>query len=82
MNLDNEYVRTSDLFERAVSRISQLASLAAALQDAIASQECDSKALYETAWLLSELLHEQQAVITQLQDYHRRNQLYSQLKHK
>lgn len=35
MTLDNEYVRISDLFEDTVRRCTQLASLAAVLQDAI-----------------------------------------------
>ena len=70
MALNDEYVRMCDLFEDAVKRASQLASLAAVLQDAITSPDSDPKALYNTAWLLSELLQENHVAIAGLQAAH------------
>jgi len=72
MTLNNEYVKICDLFEDTVKRAAQLASLASVLQDAIASPDSSPKALYDTAWLLSELLQEQRKAIAELQDAHRK----------
>jgi len=72
MTLNTEYVRICDLFEDTVKRAAQLASLASVLQDAIASPDSSPKALYDAAWLLSELLQEQHRAIAELQDAHRR----------
>jgi len=73
--LNEEYVRISDLFEDAVKRASQLASLAAVLQDAITSPDSNPKSIYDTAWLLSELLQEHHKAIADLQDSHRKEYL-------
>ena len=70
MTLDKEYVRICDLFEDMVKRAAQIASLAAVLQDAIISPDNDQKALYHTAWLLSELLQENHVAIARLQAAH------------
>ena len=73
MKLDSEYIRISDLFEGAVSRAAQLASLSVVLQEAMASPDSDPKALYITSWLLAELLREQHILIEALQDAHRKD---------
>ena len=73
MDLSKEYIRISDLYESVVTRAAQLASMATVLQDAIVSPDSSPKALHETAWLLADLLNEQHQVITQLQDFHRKD---------
>ena len=73
MKRDSEYIRISDLFEDAVTRATQLASLSAVLQEAIASPDSDPKALYNTSWLLAELLREQHVLIEALQNAHRKD---------
>ena len=78
MILNSEYVKVSDLFEDAVKRIVQLKSLATVLQDAITSPDVSQESLYNTAWLLSDLLQEQHAAIAQLQDEHRKEYLKHQ----
>lgn len=78
MILNDEYIRISDLFEDTLKRANQLASLAMVLQDAIAFPDSSPKALYDTAWLLSDLLREQHRAITELQDEHRKDFLSRQ----
>lgn len=73
MDLSKEYIRVCDLYESVGGRAAQLASMATVLQDAIANPDSSPKALYETAWLMAELLNEQHQVIVQLQDLHRKD---------
>ncbi len=78
MNINQDYLIVSDLFEDTVKRAAQLASLAAVMQDAIVSPDSDPKALHDTAWLMSELLQVQHKAIAQLQDAHRKDYLSRQ----
>jgi hypothetical protein len=73
MDLSKEYIKISDLYESVVSRSAQLASMATVLQDAIANPDSSPKALYETAWLMAELLNEHRQAILQLQDFYMKN---------
>lgn len=80
MTIDHEYVGVSDLFEDAVKRAVQLASLATVLQDAMACPDGDPAAQRDTAELLSELLRDQRRILVDLQDAHRKDHLSRQNK--